>query len=201
MGLSDHPRAVFTGGSAHLHPPKTPTSPLEAGSPISQPGLQVPSAEAGFELQTGTSEAPSPGVFSRSPSIGSANARVSEGATTHILSRTHAHPRWPCLTHTRTHTSVPGPCTRTDHAHRHTPTHARTWDWGGVPSAEEELRREGSYLQLCLPSPHVLTPDPGCHPKNGAVQFLRKKKKLKQKKTKSMRRRSASSRPPRGFVS
>ncbi|EGV93702.1 hypothetical protein I79_008175 [Cricetulus griseus] len=38
MGLSDHPRAVFTGGSAHLYPPKPPTSPLEAGSPISQPG-------------------------------------------------------------------------------------------------------------------------------------------------------------------
>lgn len=38
MGLSDHPRVVFTGASAHLHPPKTPTSPLEAGSPISQPG-------------------------------------------------------------------------------------------------------------------------------------------------------------------
>lgn len=131
MGLSDHPRAVFTGGSAHLHPPKTPTSPLEAGFPISQPGPQVPSAEAEFELQTGTSEAPSPGIFSRSSTIGSANARVSEGAITHILSRTHAHPRRPCLTHAHTHTSVPGPCTRTDHAHRHTPTHARTRDRGG----------------------------------------------------------------------
>lgn len=93
----------------------------------------------------------------------------------------------------------------------HTDTHPHTQGPGtgeGVPSAEDVLRREGSCLQLCLPSLYVLTPHPGRHPKNGAVQFLRKKKKkkknLKINKSQSLcaeGQRSASSRPPRGFVS
>lgn len=80
----------------------------------------------------------------------------------------------------------------------HTDTHPHTQGPGtgeGVPSVEDVLRLEGLCLQLCLPSLYVLTPDPGRHPKNGAVQFLRKKKKKKKKpqnkqKSKSMRRRS-----------
>lgn len=153
-------------------------------------------------------KAPSPGLLFRRPNIGSANARVSEGATTHILSRTHAHPRRPCLTrirtHTRTHTSVLGPCTQTGHAHGHTPTHAGTQEQGGGPFYGGCV--EAGRLMSAAASPHPTssTPTPAATPsKNGAVQFLRKKKKLKINKNQSLcaGKRSASSRPPRGFVS
>lgn len=200
MGLSDHPRAVFTGGSAHLYPPRPPQA-LKKQVPPS-PSL-VPSAEAGFELHTGTSEAPPPGFSPEVPTLaqptpGSLRAPPPTFYVTH--SHTHSGP----VSHARTHTLLSR--TLAHEQAMHTDTHPHTQGPGireGVPSAEDELRREGSCLQLCLPSPHVLTPTPAATPRTGLCNFLEKKKTQNKQKISicAEGQRSACSRPPRGFVS
>lgn len=137
------PHKPFRNRFPHL-PAWTPRSPLQEQDLNSKPAPRRPRSLDSPEVPTLAQ--PMPGSLRAPPPT----FCVAHTHTTAALSHTHTH----------THTSVPGL------AHKqamHTDTHPHTQGPGtgeGVPSAEDVSRREGSCLQLCLPSLYVFTPQP-----------------------------------------